>query len=95
MLIAQHRLPLTTSLPVYLKRNEIVLGIANQFANSKRFVPIFPHIVFCDSTTGRCATHEAGEVFYTDTDHLSRQGAEKLVVLIEREIDARQRLSSP
>lgn len=95
MVIAQHRLPLTTSLSVYLKRNEIVLGIANEFASSKRFVPIFPHNVFCNSTTGRCATHEAGEVFYTDTDHLSRQGADRLVVAIEREIDARQPLSSP
>jgi peptidoglycan/LPS O-acetylase OafA/YrhL len=89
-LIAQGRLPLTTSLSVYLKRNEIVFGIAQEFSNSNRFVPIFPHNVFCSSATGRCATHEAGEVFYTDTDHLSRQGAEKLVAVIAREIDARR-----
>jgi peptidoglycan/LPS O-acetylase OafA/YrhL len=88
-LIAQRRLPLTTSLSVYLKRNEIVFGIAREFSGNKQFVPIFPHNVFC-SGTGRCATHDAGEVFYTDTDHLSRQGAEKLVALIGREIDAHQ-----
>jgi peptidoglycan/LPS O-acetylase OafA/YrhL len=86
-LIAQHRLPLTTSLAVYLKRNEIVFGIAREFSNDKRFVAIFPHDVFCSNMTGRCATHEAGEVFYTDTDHLSRQGAEKLVAVIARQIE--------
>jgi hypothetical protein len=52
-------------------------------------VPIFPHDVFCNSVTGRCATHEGSELFYTDTDHLSRQGAEKLVAALVSEIEAR------
>jgi peptidoglycan/LPS O-acetylase OafA/YrhL len=89
-LIAQGHLPLTTSLSVYLKRNEIIFGIAKEFNNDRQFVPIFPHNIFCNSATGRCATHEAGEIFYTDTDHLSRQGAEKLVSVIEREINTHQ-----
>jgi peptidoglycan/LPS O-acetylase OafA/YrhL len=86
-LIAQHRLPLTTSFPVYLARNEIVLGIAKEFINNDRFLPIFPHEVFCNSASGRCVTHKGGEVFYTDTDHLSRQGAEKLVAVIAKEVE--------
>jgi hypothetical protein len=89
-LIAQGRLPLTTSLSAYLKRNEVVFEIAKEFDDKKLFVPIFPHRIFCSIATGRCGTHETGQIFYTDTDHLSRQGAEKLVAVIAREIDERQ-----
>ena len=89
-LIAQGRLPLTTSLSVYLKRNEIVLGMAKEFSTDEHFVPIFSHRIFCNDATGRCATHEAGTIFYTDTDHLSRQGAEKLVAAFAREVEARR-----
>ena len=86
--IAQHRLPLTTSLSVYLERNQIVLKMARELSTDGRFVPIFPHEVFCNGTTDRCLTHENGEIFYTDTDHLSREGAERLVAAVSRAMDA-------
>jgi hypothetical protein len=85
--IAQHRLPLTTSLSVYLERHRIVLDMAQQLSTDGRFVPIYPHEIFCSKISGRCATHEDGELFYTDTDHLSREGAQRLVAVIARKID--------
>lgn len=85
-LIAQGNLPLTTSLAVYLKRNEKVFDILDGFKDNPRIIPIYPHKTFCSTVSGRCATHENDEIFYTDTDHLSRQGAEKLVAAIAKVI---------
>jgi hypothetical protein len=89
-LIARGGPPLTTSLSAYLERNKIVFDLAREFGTSSQFVPIYPHEIFCSSASGRCETHEGSEIFYTDTDHLSQQGAEKLVAAIAREIDSRR-----
>ncbi|MCK1652720.1 acyltransferase [Bradyrhizobium sp. 149] len=78
-LIARGDLPLTTSLAVYLKRNERVFDILDGFKNNSKIIPIYPHETFCSAVSGRCATHENDKIYYTDTDHLSREGAEKLV----------------
>ena len=86
-LIARNKLPLTTGLPTYLQRNRVVLEIARELEGKQGFVPIYPHRILCSSDTGRCHTHAANDVYYTDTDHLSRSGAEKLVVLIASEIE--------
>ena len=83
-LIVQGHLPLTTSLTVYLRRNERVFDILDGFKNNPKIIPIYPHKTFCSDISGRCATHENDEIFYTDTDHLSRQGAEKLVTAIAK-----------
>lgn len=85
-LIAQNNLPLTTSLPRYLQRNRIVLEIARDLEDRQEFLPIYPHRVMCSSDSGRCYTHAANSVYYADTDHLSRDGAEKLVSAIAAEI---------
>jgi peptidoglycan/LPS O-acetylase OafA/YrhL len=85
-LIAQHRLPLTTSLSVYLQRNRIVLEVVRELQDNKRFVPIYPYQILCSDVTARCYTHDTRTVFYTDTDHLSREGAEKLIPVIASEI---------
>jgi peptidoglycan/LPS O-acetylase OafA/YrhL len=78
-LIAQNRLPLTTSLSAYLRRNQKVLELVKNLQDKKGLVPIYPHGVFCSSETTRCYTHDGTTIFYTDTDHLSREGAERLV----------------
>lgn len=88
-LIAQNRLPLTTSLQRYLERNRVVLGIARDIQDETGFVPIYPQRVFCRTDTARCYTHDGATIFYTDTDHLSREGAEKLVAVIAPEIKFR------
>jgi hypothetical protein len=85
-LIAQNRLPLTTSLATYLQRNRTVLDVVQQFQDNKRFVPIYPYRILCSNATARCYTHDARTVFYTDTDHLSHEGAEKLIPVIASEI---------
>ncbi|MFZ2159398.1 MAG: acyltransferase family protein [Bradyrhizobium sp.] len=85
-LVAQNRLPLTTSLPVYLARNRIVLGIVRDLQDKKGFVPIYPHRMLCSNETARCYTHDANTVLYTDTDHLSREGADRLTAVISAEI---------
>jgi hypothetical protein len=86
-LIAQNRLPLTTSLSAYLQRNRAVLDVVQEFQDNKRFVPIHPHQILCSNVTARCYTHDARTVFYTDTDHLSREGAKKLIPVISSEIN--------
>jgi peptidoglycan/LPS O-acetylase OafA/YrhL len=84
-LTARHGLPLTTSLPAYLDRNRIVLDLARDLSSHKGFIPVYPHEVFCKEETGRCHTHNAA-IFYTDTDHLSREGAELLVKAIAEKL---------
>ncbi|MGX4803487.1 acyltransferase family protein [Bradyrhizobium guangdongense] len=88
-LISQNRLPLTTSLPKYWERNRRVQQIVQGLEGTPRFVPIYPDKVFCSRETGRCYTHSKDAVFYTDTDHLSREGAERLVSVIVSEIKRR------
>lgn len=86
-LTARHMLPLTTSLPRYFERNKIVLDIARDLSiDHKDFVPIYPHKTFCDETA-RCYTHDS-TIFYTDTDHLSREGAKLLVKRIADSLNA-------
>ncbi|MCS3765308.1 acyltransferase family protein [Bradyrhizobium centrosematis] len=92
-LVAQNRLPLTTSLSKYHERNRMILNIVRELRDQKGFVPIFPERVFCSGMTQRCYTHEGTSIFYTDTDHLSREGAEKLVGAINEEVQ--RRLSTP
>lgn len=90
-LIAQNRLPLTTSLQRYIERNRIVVGIARDLQSATGFVPIYPQQVFCQTDTARCYTHDGTTIFYTDTDHLSLEGAEKLVGVMAPEIKLRLR----
>ena len=86
-LTARHELPLTTGLPLYLERNRTVLDLARELSSRKGFVPIYPHEVFCKQETQRCYTHGT-TIFYTDTDHLSRDGAESLVKAIAEKLRA-------
>lgn len=86
-LTARHMLPLTTSLPRYFERNKIVLDLARDLSiHHKDFVPIYPHKTFCDETA-RCHTHDS-TIFYSDTDHLSREGAKLLVKAIAGSLNA-------
>jgi hypothetical protein len=87
-LTARHGLPLTTGLPLYLKRNRIVLDLARDLSSHKGFVPIYPHDVFCKEETERCYTTHNSTIFYTDTDHLSREGAELLVKMIAGKLES-------
>jgi hypothetical protein len=63
----------------------IVLDLARDLSTHEEFVPIYPHEIFCKAETERCYTHNA-TIFYTDTDHLSREGAELLVKVITEKL---------
>jgi peptidoglycan/LPS O-acetylase OafA/YrhL len=65
--------PPTTKLDAYLVRHRLMIDIAAELNSNPRFVSLFPHELLCSS--GRCDTVRAGEILYTDYDHLSREGA--------------------
>jgi len=70
---------LTTSLDVYLKRNEILFKATKIFRSNNNYTEIYPHETFCNSQSKRCLTNRDEEVYYTDFDHLSVQGGRLLM----------------
>jgi peptidoglycan/LPS O-acetylase OafA/YrhL len=75
--IVRGRLPLTTSLDRYVERSGGSLAIAEELSARPNYFPIYPHKLLC--AEGRCVTHRDRKVLYTDTDHLSREGAQIVV----------------
>lgn len=88
-LMARGGTQLTTSLEVYTRRHRPTHDILRAFAGRPNFVAIYPDEVLCNRSDGRCVTHSQQEVFYTDTDHLSRDGAKLLVDWLEKQLEAR------
>ncbi|MBR1363446.1 acyltransferase family protein [Bradyrhizobium ottawaense] len=81
-LTARHAPPITTSLQRYLERNAPILKLAAELSTNARYSPIYPHRVLCDNV--RCRTVLDGKVLYTDTDHLSSEGAALIVPEISK-----------
>ncbi len=77
---------LTTSQALYQARHAIVRDIVGQLSENRNFIPIYPDKIFCPDA--RCRTSGNGKVFYTDTDHLSSDGADLLVPEIVKAIKA-------
>ncbi|MBY3202285.1 acyltransferase family protein [Rhizobium laguerreae] len=78
-LAATGALPLTTARQAYLDRNLRVYEVLQRFDGQSGFLAVYPEDVFCNKESGRCITHTANRLLYTDTDHLSREGATMLV----------------
>jgi hypothetical protein len=74
---------------VYLERHTITLSIMRSFEEYPGFIPIYTHEIFCSEGDNRCQTHSKDSLFYTDTDHLSRDGATMVIQQI-REVLERQ-----
>lgn len=74
-LVGRGQLSLTTSRELYLSRHNRVLAMLRGLENRDGFSVVYPHQLFCDEKTGRCRANSGGRLFYTDTDHLSREGA--------------------
>jgi hypothetical protein len=72
-------MPLTTARQAYLDRNRRVYDVLQMFDGRSNFLAVYPDDVFCNKESGRCITHTANRLLYTDTDHLSREGATMLV----------------
>lgn len=94
-LLGRGALPLTTSRITYLKRHARTLSLLQRFQGRRNFYAIYPHEVFCSETTGRCATHSDDRLFYTDTDHLSREGAALLVEHLGKKMHDERIINSP
>lgn len=78
-LTATGAMPLTTARQVYLDRIRRVYDVLQGFDGRSNFLAVYPEAVFCNKESGRCITHTANRLLYTDTDHLSREGATMLV----------------
>lgn len=89
-LMARGGLPLTTSRDVYLKRHAETFDVLRAFENESNFLAVYPSEVFCSDSDGRCRTHTANRLLYTDTDHLSREGAALLVEHMAKRLQDRK-----
>lgn len=86
-LVGSGQLPLTTSREVYLWRHKITLSIMQSFEGRYGFTPIYTEDVFCSQIDNRCQTHSDETLFYTDTDHLSRDGARMVIQRLQEVLD--------
>jgi peptidoglycan/LPS O-acetylase OafA/YrhL len=78
----------STSYDVFLQRNQRAISALDTIEPDKNLVRIYPGEIFCDAALkGRCITHEDGEIFYRDDDHLSSAGAKKIVRKILRQFE--------
>lgn len=86
-LVGSGQLPLTTSREVYLRRHKVTLSIMQSFEGRYGFTPIYTEDIFCSQINNRCQTHSDETLFYTDTDHLSRDGARMVIQRLKEVLD--------
>lgn len=84
--------PVTTSLDRYMERNAPLISVLEGLSTDNLFV-IQSYRAFCDELSRRCATSDEA-LLYTDTDHLSVQGAEALAHEVFSVVDAAKPLGS-
>jgi len=71
--------PITTSFKSYKDENKDVLNALDKFEH-KNLIKIYPSNVFCNTLIkGRCLTHGDKNIYFFDSHHLSKRGAEMLV----------------
>lgn len=93
-LTANGGLPLTTSLDVYLQRHAQTLDVLRSFEGNPAFRAVYPQEIFCSKANGRCLTHTTDRLLYTDTDHLSREGAALLVEHVAKKVQGWDRVNT-
>ncbi|MGB3501112.1 MAG: acyltransferase family protein [Mesorhizobium sp.] len=72
--------PLTTSYARYVERNAGVFETFNAIPDNPNLVRVYPDRVFCHGPIqGRCVTHADDTLLYFDDDHVSKDGAERVV----------------
>ena len=70
--------PFTTNYDQYIKENKKVIKFLDSI-NHKNLSKIYPDKIFCDTIKEKkCFTHEGKNIYYSDSNHLSVAGAEKL-----------------
>lgn len=78
-LMAKKLPPPTTGLDTYLARHSNALAVAQELNSRAGFIPIYSHEAFCNDVNRRCRLSDGKQIYYSDTDHLSGDGA-KLIV---------------
>ena len=77
---------ITTSYEIFKERNKKSFEFLDKFqdVNIKR---IYPHKLFCETQIlGRCLANDSDNIFYSDSNHLSKAGNKLLVDLILSEL---------
>jgi len=78
----------STSYEVFLKRNQRTIKALDRIEPNPNLVRIYPEKIFCNSRlAGRCITHEDGEIFYRDDNHLSASGARRIARRVIEHVD--------
>jgi len=72
-----------TRFDLYRSRNAEAFSILNAIPDHPNLVRIKPHEIFCDTLVkGRCVAHIDGKPLYSDDDHVSYEGAARVVALV-------------
>ena len=70
----------------YSKHSKQAFNLLSSIKGEKIY-KVFPHKLFCNTVKKNiCVTHDDKEIFYSDGNHLSSKGAEKINILIMNEI---------
>jgi hypothetical protein len=74
----------STSYSLYLERHFSVISLFDSIGERPGLYRVRPDSEFCNAgLEGRCKVHTGVDLLYYDDDHLSLQGAERLMRLIE------------
>lgn len=74
---------ISTSYEIFNRRTEQTMKVLDSVSYSVDLFRVYPHKSFCNRTQkNRCEASKNGQALYSDDDHLSRIGAEKVVDLI-------------
>ena len=79
----ERRLPYEHDLKSYLQRNDALLNALKPLESNGKFVVVYPHRALCNQAKATCSTHSANKLFYTDSNHLSEDGARLVVRELE------------
>ena len=78
---------LSTSFEVYKKRTKLSFELLDSIQGENVY-RVYPHTLFCNTAIkDRCLTHDDKNIFYSDEDHPSLEGAKMINDLIMKEIE--------
>jgi hypothetical protein len=75
--VSEGRLPVGVPLDTHRARLEPVLPVIEAFADDSGMLILDPSELIC--AEGFCAAHDERTIWYADSNHLSREGAERLI----------------
>lgn len=76
---------MTGLLSDYMDRHQDTLA-ALEGVRHPNYIQIFPHKILCDEMAGTCSTLKDGKLHYRDMNHLTNDGADLIVQIIEKNL---------